>query len=74
MTVFSVNEQMVLLVEIDVCVYVDMVMLVLLDIIVSFGMGIVLVRRSDIVFVELMMVLMYFGMIWWSQMMSLYPI
>ena len=63
MTVFSVNEQMVLLVEIDVCVSVEMVMLVLLDIVVSVGMGIVLVHRSDIVFVK-MMVWMYFWMIW----------
>ena len=74
MNAFSVNEQMVLLVGMDVCVSVDMVMLVLLDIIVSFGMGIVLVRRSAIVFVELMMVWMYFWMIWWSRMMNLYPI
>ena len=74
MNAFSVNEQMVLLVEMNVYVSVDMVMLVLLDIIVSFGMGIVLVRRSAIVFVELMMVWMYFWMIWWSRMMSLHPI
>ena len=63
MTVFPVNEQMVLLVEIDVCVSVEMVMLVLLDIVVSVGMGIVLVHRSDIVFVK-MMVWMHFWMIW----------
>ena len=56
MNAFSTNEQMVLLVEIDVCVYVDMVMLVLLDIVVSVGMGVALVWMSVIVFVELVMV------------------
>ena len=71
---FSLNEQVVVLVEMNVYVFVDMVMLALLDIVVSFGIRIVLVRRSAIVFVEVRMVWMYFWVVWWRRMMNLCPI
>ena len=57
---FSLNEQVVVLVEMNVYVFVDMVMMAVLDIGVSFGMRSLLVRRRDIVFVGLRMVWMCF--------------
>jgi len=50
----------VVLVEMNVCVFVDMVMMAVLFIGVSFGMRSLLVRRRDIVFVGLRMVWMCF--------------
>ena len=57
---FSLNEQVVVLVEMNGYVFVDMMMMVVLDIGVSFGMRSFLVRRRDIVFVGLRMVWMCF--------------
>ena len=57
---FSLNEQMAVLVEMNVYVFVDMVMMAVLDSGVSFGMRSLLVRRRDIVFVGVRMVWMYF--------------
>ena len=68
------NEQVVVLVEMNVYVFVDMVMMAVLDIGVSFGMRSLLVRRSAIVFVEVRMVWMYFWVVWWRRMMNLCPI
>ena len=53
---FSLNDQVVVLVEMNGYVFVDMMMMVVLDIGVSFGMRSLLVRRRDIVFVRLRMV------------------
>ena len=71
---FSLNEQMAVLVEMNVYVFVDMVMMAVLDIGVSFGMRSLLVRRRDIVFVVVRMVWMYFWVVWWRRMMNLCPI
>ena len=71
---FSLNEQMAVLVEMNVYVFVDMVMMAVLDIDVSFGMVSLLMRRRDIVFVEVRMVWMYFWVVWWRRMMNLCPI
>ena len=71
---FSLNEQVLVLVEMNVYVFVDMVMMAVLDIGVSFGMRSLLVRRSAIVFVEVRMVWMYFWVVWWRRMMNLCPI
>ena len=57
---FSLDEQIAVLVEMNVYVFVDMVMMAVLDIGVSFGMRSLLVRRRDIVFVGLRMVWMCF--------------
>ena len=57
---FSLNEQVVVLVEMNGYVFVDMVMMAVLDIGVSFGMRSLLVRRRDIVFVGVRMVWMCF--------------
>ena len=62
------------LVEMNVYVFVDMVMMAVLDIGVSFGMRSLLVRRSAIVFVGVRMVWMYFWVVWWRLMMNLCPI
>jgi len=72
--VFSLNEQVVVLVEMNVYVFVDMVMMAVLDSGVSFGMRSLLVRRRDIVFVGVRMVWMYFWVVWWRRMMNLCPI
>ena len=71
---FSLNEQMAVLVELNVYVFVDMVMMAVLDSGVSFGMVSLLMRRRDIVFVEVRMVWMYFWVVWWRRMMNLCPI
>ena len=57
---FSLNDQVVVLVEMTGFVFVDMMMMVVLDIGVSFGMRSLLVRRRDIVFVGVRMVWIYF--------------
>ena len=54
------NDQVVVLVEMNGYVFVDMMMMVVLDIGVSFGMRSLLVRRRDIVFVGVRMVWMCF--------------
>ena len=71
---FSLNEQVVVLVKMNVYVFVDMVMMAVLDSGVSFGMRSLLVRRRDIVFVGVRMVWMYFWVVWWRRMMNLCPI